>query len=494
MEFDLNKLISKEDISYEESISRDPNDVSTWISYYKFKINSLLENKLFIAFRAVKAIPNSKKLWENLIELILQEPNIHPNSVNEVFENCLINLRKEKSIWLQYIQYLKSQQSYDITKIRRTFNQCLQNLPIIEHKDIWPIYLEFADFIGGLTGVKIYLKYKDYLDPSALKGEVPNEMNLNNIIDKLREFGDIIESRKLYQQILENSNEYLNLPKSIVQNLFEYIDILIELPPRDDDDDDDVFEDIIECAMIDYPDQLGRLYLKVTEFFIKRNNIEKIRYYYNRGIKECKTLSDFVLIYDKYLEFEENQLIEDSNKEIKLDILLFRMDRFEELIDKRKMLINDALLRQNINNLDTWFTRFELVKDDLNKLIQTLTDAIRSINPLKVTTVKDYKLSQIWEKYIDIYASRKDYKTADIIYSKAVLSQFKDPDELAELYINWSEMLLGCDEFPENQAIEILQDLLEKQYDENNKTVQNKVIKSKKLREFYNDLIESFKL
>lgn len=108
--------------------------------------------------------------------------------------------------------------------------------------------------------------------------------------------------------------------------------------------------------------------------------------------------------------------------------------------------------------------------------------------------MKDHKLCQVWQKYIDIYASRQDFKTSNLIYSKAVLSQFKHPDELADLYISWCEMLLGCEEFPENQALEILQDVLNKEYDENNKTVQNKVIKSRKLREFYDDLIESFKL
>lgn len=329
----------------------------------------------------------------------------------------------------------------------------------------------------------------EYLDPSVIKGEISGEMNLIEIIEKIREFGDIQESRKLYQKILDNPNEYLNLPNSIVQSIFEYVDILIKEPPRDD-----AFEDVIERFMIDYPDQLGKLYIKLIEFFKKRNNIAKIRHYYNKGIKQCKTLSDFVLIYDSYLEFEEDQLIKLAEKDPELNLLLYFMDEFEELINNRKMLINDTLLRQNINDLDAWFARFDLVKDDLNKLIQTLTEAIRSINPLKVTSVKDHKLCQVWQKYIDIYASRQDFKTSNLIYSKAVLSQFKHPDELADLYISWCEMLLGCEEFPENQALEILQDVLNKEYDENNKTVQNKVIKSRKLREFYDDLIESFKL
>ncbi|RCK55729.1 Pre-mRNA-splicing factor SYF1 [Candida viswanathii] len=488
MGYELDKLISKEDESYEESISKDPHDSLTWLSYYKFKVNSLFDTKLCILYRAVHAAPKSKELWGYLIELVL-EASAHPDSVIKVFEKSLVHLPKDKSIWMQYLQYLLEQQPHSITKIRRTFNECLRNLPIADHKDIWPMYLEFADHVGGPTGVKTYLKYMEYLDPSVVKGETSGGMNLTEVIEKLREFGDVKEVTKLYKKIIDHPNDYLNLPSSIVQNLFEYIDLLIETPPRDD-----VFEGVIARAIIDYPDQLGRLYIKLTDFFKKQNNIEKVRHYYNKGISECVTLQDFVLIYDSYLEFEEGQLVKLTEKDPEAEILPAYMDEFESLIDGRRMLINDTLLRQNINNLDAWFARFELVKGDLNKLIKTLTEAIQSINPLKVTTVKDHKLSEIWGRYIEIYASRQDYKTANLIYSKAVLSQYEHPDELADLYINWCEMLLGCDEFPETQPVEILKEVLEKHYDETNRSVQNKLIKSKKLQEFYNDLVESFKM
>ena len=42
----------------------------------------------------------------------------------------------------------------------------------------------------------------EYLDPSVIKGEISGEMNLIEIIEKIREFGDIQESRKLYQKYL----------------------------------------------------------------------------------------------------------------------------------------------------------------------------------------------------------------------------------------------------------------------------------------------------
>ena len=99
------------------------------------------------------------------------------------------------------------------------------------------------------------------------------------------------------------------------------------------------------------------------------------------------------MIYDSYLQFEENQVTEITEKvDPESDLGSLYLDDFEKLIDDRKILLNDMKLRQNINDLDTWFERFEIIEtqtpDDLNLLIQTLTQALKSINPLKVVTNK----------------------------------------------------------------------------------------------------------
>ena len=521
MTLDLDKLIADEDISYEESISKDPTNISTWISYYNFKSNATsttsLYNKLFILYRSVKSNPTSIELWQLLIDLVLLEQSqIQSSTIIEVFETALISLLTNHEIWIQFFKFLLSTTTIDdscginkVTYIRRMFNNCLQSLPLVDHKMIWPIYLQFADTIGGITAIKIYLKYKQYLPQSILQGkEDINKqknygMNLQEIIDKLREFGDVENVMKLYYEIINNPNNYKQLPQPIVYYLFQYIDLLISSLKSTDNK---YFEDLLTKSLYQYPDQLGKLYIKATKYFKSRGDIEKTRYYYNQGIKNCCTVKDFTMIYDSYLQFEENQvtkLTEKLDPESESEILSLYLDDFEKLINDRKILLNDMKLRQNINDLDTWFERFEIIEtqDDLNLLIQTLTQALKSINPLKVTTTtttaKNLKLSGIWLKYVDIYSSRGDFQTADLIFSKSVLSQYNDPDELAELYINWSEMILGCDKFPETKAIEILDDILYREYSDinytdNTKPVQQRIIKSIKLWNFYIDLLETF--
>ncbi|EMG47013.1 SYF1 Pre-mRNA-splicing factor SYF1 [Candida maltosa Xu316] len=479
---EIDNLIRKEHIPYEEQLSKTPNDIPTWIAYYNFLTD--FEPKLFILHRAVTYNPTASELWKLFLDLLLQDDNIHPDTIVQVYDRALRHLSQDIDLWVQYLRYLLSHSIYKVTFIRRKFNQCLQNLPLIEHESIWIMYLEFADIIGGITGIKVYLKYLQVLDV----WDNERGMTIIDVIHKLIEFGGIFEPIMLYRRIIDNPTEYMNLPESITTYLFEYIDLLTD--PKSDIGEEG-FIDMINKAMIEYPDQFGKLYIKLTYFLTNRNNPERARHYYAKGIIECTTLPDFVMIYDKYLEFEEDELVKMADTK---EIESLYLDEFESLIDDRKLLINDTLLRQDINNLDAWFTRFDFYKDDLNKLIQSLTQAIRSINPLKVKSVKSHKLSDVWLKYIDIYSSRNDLKTADFIFSKSVLSQYIDVDELADLYIKWCEMVLGSDEFPEKQAIEILDNVLHRQFDDNDKTVQSKLVKNKKIKEFYKDLVDSFSI
>lgn len=57
-------------------------------------------------------------------------------------------------------------------------------------------------------------------------------MTILDFIDKFIEFGDEGRVLKLYSEIVQ-SNEYSNLPKSPVQILFEYLDLLIDNPVKD---------------------------------------------------------------------------------------------------------------------------------------------------------------------------------------------------------------------------------------------------------------------
>ena len=95
--------------------------------------------------------------------------------------------------------------------------------------------------------------------------------NLEDFIYKFIEFGANKEHNlKLCQLILSKPDDCLGLPKSPVQYLFEYIDILIDssIPEL-------YFEDIIQDSNTQFPDQIAILYVKLSAFYKRRVNPQK---------------------------------------------------------------------------------------------------------------------------------------------------------------------------------------------------------------------------
>lgn len=524
----IERLINDEDVSYEQQISKEPNILANWLKYYRFKSSkssTTFQQKVFILERAVKQLPRSYKLWKIYLDLMMERLRNANYSkarsqfvmVNRLFERSLQLLNKAPIIWIEYLEYLIEKQYNEVTLIRRTFNDCLYNLPITQHHLIWPKYIKFADDIGGMTGAKIYLKYLQYATPESLQG-LNNEhteelgITIDDIISKFIEFGDLKEATKLFEYVLANPDRYVALAKSPLQLWVEYIDLLIDSVSKNKrntvnyNEYDYFFESLVNDALQKFPDQIGKFYSKLTFYFVKRKKFFKVRYYFDKGLKSCVTVKDFTMIYDSYTEFEESLLTHLSEKLRESDDdpgltneLDLRMSIFEKLINDRPFLLNDMMLRQDSNNLDEWFKRIDLYKNEnnVNKMLNTFATALKTINPLKAHSLankKEYNLPNLWVTYANVYASQNDIKTANLIFSKSVKSQFQNPDDLATLYIEWSDLHMKNGN--EIRAIEIVENICiaeqtEVDYNDSSVDIHLRVHKSIKLWSFYLDLLES---
>ncbi|KAK6455284.1 Pre-mRNA-splicing factor SYF1 [Scheffersomyces xylosifermentans] len=531
--WNLESFISESDLPFERDIAKNSTDLELWLAYYNHKNSEKLasfHNRIFILERAVSVLPKSDELWHIYLDLLLEKASnlsyYHNKTqvlwTNKLFERALLLLNTDITIWVKYLNFLLSKQKTEITLIRRKFNEALYNVPLKAHRQIWELYLPFADEVGGPTGVNMYLKFLKYADPDTLavetvssdsegEGKKPLNLSIDYVILKLVEFGDFEEASKLYERILQHPDDYASLPKSNLQFRLEYIDLILHQLSNTEETSpslDSYFESLVTQGIARYPDQIGTLYLKLTDYFIARDNIERARYFFEKGLKECLTVQDFTLIFDSFSDFEENNLTklaqrleeDPENSEISSQ-LDFRMHKFEQLIDNRSILLNDMMLRQDINNLDEWFKRIDTHKDNLNMVLKTYVSAISKVNPFKahsLANIEENKLSKIWIDYANVYASRNDFATADLIYNKAVSSQFSDLDELAEIYIQYSEMLLQSNfDDADERAISVVEAVLFKDIaqdlDQNaTKDIHYRLGKSTKLWQFYLDLLESF--
>lgn len=90
-----------------------------------------------------------------------------------------------------------------------------------------------------------------------------------------------------------------------------------------------------------------------------------------------KTVRDFAQIFDAYSKFMEritshkiDAMATAKPEEIpdrELELELF-MSRFEHLMDRRPLLLNSVLLRQNPHNVHEWLNRVEIFEGFPNKV------------------------------------------------------------------------------------------------------------------------------
>lgn len=523
----LDNLIDRKCLEFETTISKNEDDLSTWLDYYGYK-NSLpdvtFKEKVFILERAVRELPGSYELWEVYIdECVKKIKNAnyvkHKKKfkvVNRLFERSLVLLSTSSSLWTKYLRFMLDTQASEITIIREAFNRSLLALPVSQHHYIWPLYIKFADMIGGPTGCLIYKKYMLYATPESLQGisadrDTGLDINISDIISKIADFGCTEYALTLLQVILVNPERYAILPSSLLDMWLQYFDFFISISKKNVkslhlEDLDIEFEEKVSFALKIFPDQISKLYLKLVEYFMLKDNHSKVRYYFEKGLQDCLTVSDFTTLFESYLEFEEMVLLDLSNKleseKYSKDLVLeldLRMYNFENLVASRKILLNDMMIRQNPNNLDEWFKRIEYYEKDnkLTEMLTTYANALGTVNPLKAHSISNninHTLPKLWIRYALFYGSKGDISTANLIFGKSVQSEFKSPDDLVELYIAWSNMHL--DGGNADAAIDVLEQVCTGEdnpnaYSDTSVKIQYRVGKSTELWSHYIDVLEA---
>ncbi|KAF2143687.1 uncharacterized protein K452DRAFT_247009 [Aplosporella prunicola CBS 121167] len=493
-------LIGDSDVIYEQDIIRNPGSVKPWLEYAAFKRQhgTLLE-QAFVLERACTTLPRSYKLWKMYLDLRtkhLKGKNpakfqAHYVKVNALFERALVLLNKMPRIWEMYLELLMQQPL--VTTTRRTFDRALRALPITQHNRIWALYKPFATSASGDTAVKIWRRYMQ-IHPE----------HMEDFIALLVDMRQYTEAVKKYMEILNNPKFKSKEAKGPFQFWTEMVELLIDHAKEINTGDDvgiDV-EKIIRSGIAKFSDQRGILWVGLARYWINKGDYERARDVFEEGITTVMTVRDFSIVFDAYAEAEEaligikmdeaTQRTEkgkvDEDADLDLDI---RMERFEQLMDRRPFLVNDVLLRQNPNNVAEWEKRVGLWGDNKKEIVKTYTDAIAAINPKRATG----RFHELWTNYAKFYEQAGELQNARIIMEKAVKVPYKSVAELAETWCEWAEMELRNEEF--DRAVDIMAKATQApkrstvDYFDESLSPQQRVHKSWKLWSFYVDLVES---
>ena len=171
-----------------------------------------------------------------------------------------------------------------------------------------------------------------------------------------------------------------------------------------------------------------------------------------------------------------------------------RLARMEYLMDRRPLLLNRVLLRQNPHNVQEWLKRVKLYEEKAKDIVETFSEALQTVDPRQASG----KYNQLWIEFAKYYEANDQLTEARFVFERAVKANYKHVEELADVWCEFVEL-----ELRHNQATRALalmrractmpsKNNVKTDYYDPNEPVQTRLHKSIKLWSMYADLEESF--
>lgn len=460
-----------------------------WLRYIDHKKKSPKHGVNIIYERALKELPGSYKLWYNYLKTRRRQVKgkciIDPlyEEINNAFERSLVFMHKMPRIWMDYCTFLTDQ--CKITRTRKVFDRALRALPITQHNRIWPLYLAFVKKHDiPETAVRVFRRYLK-LSPE----------NAEEYVEYLTESGRLDEAAVLLAKIVNNENFVSLQGKSNHQLWNELCELISKNPESIKSLNVDA---IIRGGLRRYTDQLGHLWNSLADYYIRSGLFDRARDIYEEAIQTVTTVRDFTQVFDAYTQFEELSLgkrmeqvakLPNPTEEDDIDLEL-RLARFEYLIERRALLLNSVLLRQNPHNVQEWHNRVKLYEGKPVEIIDTYTEAVQTVDPKLAVG----KLHTLWVEFAKFYETNKQIEDARLIFEKATQVEYIKVDDLAAVWCQWTEMEIRNENYEE--ALKLMQRATvlpsrKVAYHDEKETVQARLYKSLKVWSLYADLEES---
>ncbi|CAI5439304.1 unnamed protein product [Caenorhabditis angaria] len=433
--FETLKGISAEDIPFEEDILRNPTSVNCWQRYIDHKKTSKSPAKqVFLIYeRALAIFERSYKLWYHYLKyrestILNQCPTEKAwTALADTYERCLMRLHKMPRIWQCYCEIMIKRGL--ITETRRVFDRSLRSLPVTQHKRIWDLYIDFLtkhDLPD--TTIRVYRRYLKF-----------NQRAREDYIEYLISRDQIDEAAKELTILVDKDQAVSEKGKTAHQLWTQLCDLISKNPVK-------IFslnvDAIIRQGIHRYTDQVGFLWCSLADYYIRSAEFERARDIYEEAMAKVSTVRDFAQVYDAYAAFEEREVsimmeeVEqsgDPEEEIDLE---WMFQRFQNLMERKNLLMNSVLLRQNPHNVGEWLNRVKIFENNFEKQVETFKEAVKSVNPkMQVGKVRD-----LWIAFAKLYEDKGDVDAARKTFETAVLSQFGGVSELANVWCAYAEM------------------------------------------------------
>ncbi|CEO95626.1 unnamed protein product (mitochondrion) [Plasmodiophora brassicae] len=444
---------------FEVEVQNAPTSVNSWVRYLEARHQDPLDARRSLYERALHALPLSYKIWVRYLRDLVTAARSRDLSACAddaadaivAFERAVAVLSHCPVLWMLYAKFLWA--FGQVTKTRLTFDRALQSLPVTQHHHVWRYYTAFAANHPALgskvhaavpdeTAVRIFRRYVHF-EPSGRSQFADVLRRLHRYSDLMQLLADLVNDD---DYVPEHGKTRLDLWNELCRLLVEHADAVPSTMSADA---------VLRSGMQRYSAETGALWVSLAHYYVRLGQFEKARDIFEEAMDTLVTIRDFTVVFDAYASYEESMLAakmeadddavdDDDDFNIDGDDVDLRLMRLENLMNRRPLLVNSVLLRQNPYSVGEWLKRVRIVgEDDDEAALRTYVDAIDTIRPAEA----DGKLSQIWVGFAGLYERSRDVDSARVVFERAVAVQYRTVEELADVWCAWVEMELRLKNF-----------------------------------------------
>lgn len=496
---DISKIFERCLSNFNDTTTEKPDDLC--LMFIKFAIHhydlSIILAALDMGLKKCKIKKNHSKIWELVLQFIeekelpINEEDNYGKKSSELdfylnsFDDEIDYLDEEEEK-LQIDTLIRGSQILSFNR-NNTDEDNNSSSRIKKQPDIWSSYilcryLRVCPVTSHFEILERLTRTKDY-------------KNIKIIFDS---YLSLSKKEKKLTKFVPNSK----IP--FVLHL-HYLKILHRLNFHED------FNKFLELLYKTFPSNSTQLCIIEAKYNISRKNIWKAEDLLYDKLGKVSDIKEYFQIYHFLLNLKEIIIdhlenafnndtlnLEEKSKDEWLEILKSQKQKFTELVDSNELRKNDLRLIRNVNDIEAWFERLELVKSDKLKLLNTYVDAIMKITPYKVLIPG--ALGKLWCDYATVYWTSSNRDTAREIYNRALMVPFPNIADLEFIWTHWwhhdifdggllrqIQILETALEIPESP------DLLIEQYSKKTNKIptQAVIFSSPKLWEDYLELLEA---
>ena len=441
------------DVTYEEDVCRRRDDIEIWFSYIKhLESRSASRLDIWLVYeRALLEHPSDLKLWKSyLLDRVqvltsstakalfpeCQDEMTQISFTNSVFERVLEHFPLELRLYLDYVHFLLAQRR--LFKSVEILNVALQKLPILQHHQVWQLYLKLADNIQDSSP---FLRH--WIWKRLLKLE-PTVYNYTQYIQVCVDAGLFDEAAYALESLAQLD------PDNSEDHLWHLSNLVIECPPSKlPEFPVDVF---LRKMMERFPQRCGQIWCILGTFYTRIGDLEQAESLFEEAMGKVDTLKDFTQVFEGYARLEETILVmlmgqshedketlPDDSEEISQgmdeetrEFLEKTINNIQSLIDRHPLLLIESRLRQQPSSVDFWLRKAEIIRktkpNQLEGVYKEAIDRVKKIPPHKI--------------FLEYAKFKKDHGEE---FSSLMEEAIKSCGRETEFWVGWSRLLDSFD-------------------------------------------------